>query len=84
MFNIESLQENLWASIPPITQDEYQYFDNNKLIKLYEESGTKDYRYIPNRDEPDMLFHEFLFVLGRIAKSVPNTDSEDPSIQEKL
>jgi len=42
-FNIESLQDNLRASIPPITQDEYLYFDNNKLIKLYEESGTKDY-----------------------------------------
>lgn len=84
MFNIESLQENLWASIPPISQEEYQYFDQNRLIKLYEDSGTKDYRYVPNWEEPEMHFHEFVFILGRIAKSVTIADSDDPSIQEKI
>ena len=41
------------------------YFDNNKLIKLYEETGNNvNDRYVPNPDEPEMLFHEFVFVLG--------------------
>lgn len=32
-----------------------------------------------------MLFHEFVFILGRIAHTtVAITDSEDPSITEKL
>lgn len=85
LFNIEQLQDILWATIPPITQSEYLYFDNNKLIKLCEDSGTKNYRYIPNYEEPEMLFHEFVFVLGRVALiHVTNTNSDDPSIEEKF
>ena len=54
-------------------------------MKLYEESSSKNYRYVPNYGEPEILLHEFVFILGRIAHTtVAITDSEDPSITEKL
>jgi len=85
MFNIESLHEILRATVPPITQNEYQYFEEFKLLKIYEESSSKNYRYIPSPSEPEMLFHEFVFVLGRIAHTtISITDSDDPSITEKI
>ena len=40
---------------------------------------------MPSPTEPEMVFHEFVFVLGRIAEStISITDTDDPTIQEKL
>jgi hypothetical protein len=36
MFNVESLQEFMKATIPPMTGDEYSFFENNEIIKTYE------------------------------------------------
>jgi hypothetical protein len=86
MFNIESLVDIVWSIIPPITKLECEYFENtNQLLKNYEESNLKNYTYTPNPTDPEMLLHEFIFILGRIAQTtVNNTDSQTPSITEKL
>lgn len=36
MFNVESLQEFLKATIPPMTGDEYNFFESNEIIRAYE------------------------------------------------
>jgi len=36
MFNVESLQEFMKATIPPMTTEEYNFFENNEIIKAYE------------------------------------------------
>ena len=36
MFNVESLQEFMKATIPPMTGDEYTYFEKNEIIRAYE------------------------------------------------
>ena len=85
MFNVESLHDVLKSTIPPITQEEYHYFDNFMLVKKYEESDTPNYIYAPTKDEPEIQFHEFIFILGRIADTTVNiTDQQDAPIKEKL
>ncbi len=50
-------------------------------MKAYEESSSKNYQYVPSPTEPEMVFHEFVFVLGRIAEStISITDTDDPNI----
>ena len=36
MFNIEDMQAYLKATIPPLTSEEYQYFENNEVMHFYE------------------------------------------------
>ena len=36
MFNVEQLQEFLRATIPPLTKEECDFFENNEIIKAYE------------------------------------------------
>jgi hypothetical protein len=36
MFNIEDMQTYLKATIPPITSEEYQYFENIEIVRFYE------------------------------------------------
>jgi hypothetical protein len=64
MFNIESLHEILRSTIPPITASEYKYFEEFQLFKLYEDSSLKNFSYVPNSSEPEILFYEFMFILG--------------------
>ncbi len=68
MFNVESLQEYMKATIPPMTGDEYTFFEKNEIIKAYE--GDKNFQTTlcePLEAEPGLLFHEFILLLGRIA-----------------
>jgi hypothetical protein len=62
--NVETLHTILKSTIPPITQSEFQYYEEFRLLKTYEDSVGNNYRYIPTPSEPEMLFHEFVFVLG--------------------
>lgn len=84
MFNVESLQEILLSVIPPLHKEEYEYFNQYKLITQYE----KDQRYISSSyefhdGEPQLLLHEFIFALGKIAlTAVTVTDTE--SLVDKL
>jgi len=36
MFNIEDMQSYMKATIPPVTSEEYQFFENNEIIRYYE------------------------------------------------
>ena len=68
MFNVESLQEFIKATIPPMMSDEYNFFENNEIVKAYE--SDKNYQTTlcePMEGEPGLFFHEFIFLLGRIA-----------------
>jgi hypothetical protein len=62
------------ATIPPMTGEEYNFFENNEIIKAYE--IDKNYQTTlcePMDGEPGLLFHEFVFLLGRIASNCVNT-----------
>ena len=85
MFNIESLQEMMMETIPPITTAENDYFLTQQcLLKTYQKDTApsqtliipleKDEEYAqdmasgkPECEEPGLLFHEFVFLLGLIA-----------------
>ena len=51
-----------------MTSEEYQFFEANEIIRAYE--SDKNYQTTscePMEGEPGLLFHEFIFLLGRIA-----------------
>ena len=74
MFNIEDMQAYLKATIPPLTSEEYQYFENNEAIRFYEADMTSPVAVCePKLGEPTLLFHEFVFLLSRIAISKVKT-----------
>ena len=68
MFNIEDMQSYLKSTIPPLTSEEYQFFENNDIIRFYEQDMTHPVvNCEPMIGEPTLLFHEFVFLLARIA-----------------
>ena len=76
VFNIEALHDYVEQTIPPITQGEYDYYENKRLIQEYNEDKnfqTTMVDPIVNEKgeaiEPALHFHEFLFLLGLIAKN---------------
>jgi len=75
MLNVEFLEELIKATIPPMTAEEYAFFEeNHEIIRTYE--SDKNYQTTqcePKDGEPGLLFHEFIFVLGRIACNCVNT-----------
>jgi len=74
MFNIEDMQSYLKATIPPITGEEYQFFENNEVIRFYEQDMVAPVVVCdPRVGEPGLLFHEFIFLLSRIALANVNT-----------
>lgn len=67
MFNVESLKEILLSIIPPLHKEEYEYFSQDKLIYQYENDKKKissSYEFIDG--EPELLFHEFVFAIGKL------------------
>jgi hypothetical protein len=82
MFNIEDLQSYLKATVPPLTTEEYQFFENNDVIRFYEDDMKEPVvRVDPKPGEPGLLFHEFVFLLARIAITNVTTSS---SVSGKL
>lgn len=75
MLNVEFLEELVKATIPPMTAEEYAFFEeNHEIVRTYE--ADKNYQTTqcePKVGEPGLLFHEFIFVLGRIACNCVNT-----------
>ncbi len=68
LFNVESLQQEMKATIPPLTTEENTFFETSEIVKAYE--SDKNYQTTmcePIEGEPGLLFHEFLILLGRIA-----------------
>lgn len=77
MFNIEDTQTYLKATIPPVTSQEYQFFENNEIIRFYEADMTAPNSTCePQIGEPNLLFHEFVFLLSRIAITNLTTSAE--------
>jgi hypothetical protein len=82
MFNIEDMQTYLKATAPPVTSDEYHFFENNEMIRFYEADMQQPVVFIdPMKGEPALQFHEFVFLLSRIAIS---TVTSSGSISGKL
>lgn len=62
------------STIPPLTGDEFIFFDNNEIVAAYE--NDKNYQSSPVEpldNEPGLLFHEFVLLLGRICANCKNT-----------
>ena len=68
LLNVEDLHDHIEKVIPPITPEEYQYMDGKQLCTVYNQDMVpKETRCQPEKDEPGLLFHEFIFLLGLIA-----------------
>jgi len=68
MFPIEDLDRHLMATVPPVTSEEYRFFKESQIVSFYEQD--MDNRVVlcePTLGEPNLLFHEFVFLLARIA-----------------
>jgi len=51
-----------------VSSDEYKYFENNEVMQFYEaELVNKSSHCDPKVGEPTLLFHEFVFLMARIA-----------------
>ena len=89
LFNIEALHTFMEQTLPPITNGEHDFYERNKLGEEY--TNDKNFQTtivepLVNEKgedmEPALHFHEFLFLLGLIAKNC--ITSKDDSIQTKL
>ena len=67
--NIESLNQLIKQIITPMTNDEFNYFEEEKmLIKVYEHDQNPERSKInPIDNEPGLLFHEFILLLALMA-----------------
>lgn len=80
--NIESLQQLIKQTITPMTNEEYEYLiEKRMLLKLYHEDVNPQSSHCePQPGEPGLLFHEFIFLLGLIALNM-QTLNPDPAKQ---
>jgi len=64
------------STIPPLTGGEFQFFEHNELVATYE--GDKNYHNThvePLENEPGLLLHEFILLLGRICANCKTTSA---------
>ena len=90
LFNAESLHQFLWQTLPPHTPGEEKFYNEAKIISEYDNNQSwQQYIIKPEVDENDKLaepalhFHEFLFLLGLIAKNCIKSQ-KDNTIKNKL
>jgi len=65
------------ATIPPLTGAEFQFFEQNELVQAYE--GDKNYQNTqvePLENEPGLLLHELILLLGRICANCKTTSDK--------
>jgi hypothetical protein len=67
--------------LPPITQGQIEFYEDEKLIAWYnEEGGFGGDEPLKDKNgeeiEPAMQFHEFLFMLGLIAKKCITSNND--------
>ena len=68
IFHVEDLQHYLKQTIPPLTSEEYNFFEQGEIVKYYEtDKNFENTSCEPLENEPGLLFHEFIMLLGRIA-----------------
>jgi hypothetical protein len=85
MFNVEALQQILMSVVPPLHKEEYEYYNNSRLVTQYEDDRKKISTFYEFVDgEPMILLHEFMFVLGKIAYTavtVPDAETLSDKIK---
>lgn len=82
LFNIEALQVFMEQTLPPITNGELEFYNNNKLVEAYVEDKNPDSpiggpmmnEQSGEQMEPALHFHEFIFLMGLIAKNSISTN----------
>lgn len=81
--NIERLNQLIRQCITPMTNEEYEYLvENRMLIKVYEKDMNPETSHCePSPGEPGLLFHEFIFLLAMIAL---NKDTDVVEASEKI
>ena len=67
--NVESLRCYIAQIITPMTNEEYTYFEEEKMVqKTYDEDQNPERSKInPKEGTPGLLFHEFIILLALIA-----------------
>ncbi|CAI2359845.1 unnamed protein product [Moneuplotes crassus] len=84
MFNVEVLEGILFSILTPLHVEESEYFTDHKLVGQCEGDKKKissSYEFISG--EPEILLHEFLFIIGKIAyKTVIASEAE--TLEDKL
>lgn len=79
--NIESLEQLIKQCITPMTNEEYEWLVENKMLyKIYREDNNPDSYNKPDPSEPGLLFHEFIFLMALIALNMESL-SADPAEQ---
>ena len=77
MLNVEALHSFVQQTIPPITPEEYSYFENTTLLNVYNNDMNPEQTTCePAPGEPGLLFHEFIFLLGLIALNFMGTSPQ--------
>lgn len=79
LFNAEALHDFLEQTLPPISAGEIEFFEQKKIIAEYDDESYQMKLVEPLQNEkgediePALHFHEFLFLLGLIAKNSMKT-----------
>lgn len=83
LFNQEQLQEYIQQTLPPISNEELEYYKENKLIEAFSKN-TNPMATINDREvgEPALHFHEFIYLLGLIARTMAADGQIDGQLQE--
>ena len=64
------------STIPPLTGAEFQFFEQNELVQAYEsDKNFQNTQCEPLENEPGLLLHEFILLLGRICANCKNTSA---------
>lgn len=89
IMNVEGLHKFIEQTLPPITNGEYDFYEKEMLQEAYEKDANYQTTMVePMMNEkgepmePALHFHEFVFLMGLIAKNC--VGSETDSIQTKL
>jgi hypothetical protein len=65
------------ATIPPLTGAEFQFFEQNELVQAYEsDKNYQNTQVEPLANEPGLLLHEFILLLGRICANCKTTSDK--------
>lgn len=89
LFNAEALHHYLQQTLPPISNGEHEFYENKKIIAEYDDESWQQKFVEPfvnekgELTEPALHFHEFLFLLGLIAKNCIKS-AKNNTIQQKL
>ena len=80
LLNIETLHDLIEQVIPPITEKEHAYLETDKkLLEIYNQNVKF---VVPEEGEPGLHFHEFIFLLGRIAIDTQDSAASSPELIE--